>query len=109
MLMLYNRLREEKLIPIFMNFSDITTVHKRGSKLDPENERGIFRVSVLRSILMRMLYNEKYPIIDSNMSDCQMGGRKGKGCKSNIWIINGIIHEVCKSKKMKPVMLQIYD
>ena len=107
--MLYNRLREEKLIPIFMNFSNITTVPKRGSKLDPENERGIFRVSVLRSILMRMIYNEKYSIIDSNMSDCQMGGRKGKGCKSNIWIINGIIHEVLKSKKMKPVMLQIYD
>jgi hypothetical protein len=109
MLMLYNRLREEKLIPIFMNFSDITTVQQRGSKLDPENERGIFRVSVLRSILMRMIYNEKYPIIDSNMSDCQMGGRKGKGCKNNIWIINGIIHEVLKSKKMKSVMLQIYD
>ena len=43
------------------------------------------------------------------MSDCQMGGRKGKNCKSNIWIITGIIHEVLKSKKMKPIILQIYD
>ena len=38
-----------------------------------------------------------------------MGGRKKKGCKNNIFIINGIIHEVLKSKRMKPVLLQIYD
>ena len=38
-----------------------------------------------------------------------MGARKGKGCKMNIWIINGIIHEVLKNKKKNPIMLQIYD
>ena len=108
-LTMFNGLREKKLIVDFLNFANITTVPKKGSILDPENERGIFRVSVIRSILMRIIYNDKYPIIDKNISDCQMGGRKGKGCKSNIWIINGIIHEVMKSKKMKPVLLQIYD
>ena len=43
------------------------------------------------------------------MSDCQMGARKRKSCKNNIFIINGIIHDVMKSKKMKPVLLQIND
>ena len=38
-----------------------------------------------------------------------MGARKGKNCKTNIFIINGIIHDVCKSKRKKPVVLQIYD
>ena len=80
MLIMFNRLREEKLIPKFLNSPNITTVPKQGSLLNPENKRGIFRVSVIRYILMRIIYNEKYPIIDSNMSDCQMGGRKGKGC-----------------------------
>ena len=51
----------------------------------------------------------KYPTIDINISDCQMGARKRKGCKNNIFIVNGIIHEVLKSKRMKPVQLQIYD
>ena len=37
-----------------------------------------------------------------------MGGRKGKSCKNNIFIINGIIHDVIKSKRKKPVHLQIY-
>ena len=92
-----------------MRYSNITTVPKKGSRLELKNERGIFRVSVLRSILMRLIYNDKYPEIDENMSDCQMGARKGKGCKNNIFIINGIIHDVMKSKRMKPVLLQIYD
>ena len=39
-----------------------------------ENERGIFRVDLVRSSLMRMIYNDKYPEIDKNMSDSQMGG-----------------------------------
>ena len=43
------------------------------------------------------------------MSDCQMGARKHKSSKSNIFIVNGIIHEVNKSKNSKPVTLQIYD
>ena len=35
-------------------------------------------VSVIRYILMRVIYNSKYPDIDHNMSDYQMGGRKNK-------------------------------
>ena len=81
-----------------MNFTNITTVPKRGSRLDPKNERGIFRTPIVRYILMRLIYNMKYPTIDRNISDCQMGARKRKGCKNNIFIVNGIIHEVLKSK-----------
>ena len=108
-LLMFNKLRAKKLIPEFLNFTNITTVHKKGSRIEPRNERGIFRVAVVRSILMRIIYNIKYPIIDRNMSDCQMGGRKKKSCKNNIFIINGLIHEVNKSKNMKPILLQIYD
>jgi hypothetical protein len=43
------------------------------------------------------------------MSDCQMGARKGKGCRNNIFIVNAIIHDVMKSKNKKPIILQIYD
>jgi hypothetical protein len=92
-----------------LNYVNVTTVPKQGSRLLLKNERGIFRVAVIRYILMRMIYNTKYPTIDQNMSDCQMGARKLKGCKNNIFLINGIIHEVLKSRKMEPVVLQIYD
>ena len=102
-------MKKQQLIAKVMNVVNVTTVPKKGSRLLLKNERGIFRVSLLRYILMRLIYNTKYPIIEGNMSDCQMGARKQKSCKNNIFKINGINHEVMKSKKMKPVMLQIYD
>ena len=58
---------------------------------------------------MKLIYHENYQEIDRNMSDSQMGGRKDKGCRFNLFIINGIIHDVLKSKNQKPVLLQIYD
>ena len=72
------KLKRAKLIAKFMNISNITTVLKKGSRIEPKNER--------------MIYDMKYDIIDRNMSDCQMGARKKKGCRNNIFIINGLIH-----------------
>ena len=108
LLLMCNKIKKLRVIPEFMKFANITTVPKKGSLLNLENERGIFRVDVIRSILMRLIYNDKYPEVDKNMSDGQMGGRKGKGCRNNIFIINGIIHDVITNNK-KPVMLQVYD
>ena len=109
LLLMLNMLKKKKLIPIFLNYCNITTVPKRGSKTELKNERGIFRTPILRYILMRQIKNMKYRNIDRNMSDCQMGARKGKGCRNNIFIVNAIIHDVMKSKNMKPIILQIYD
>ena len=109
LLMMFNGLKKENIIPQFMNVANVTTVPKSGSKLEPANERGIFRVEILRSILMRLIYNSKYYKIDQNISDCQMGARKGKGCRTNIWILNGIIYENVKKKSKKPVAFQFYD
>ena len=109
LLMMFNKIRKESYIPKFMNFANITTVPKSGSLLELRNERGIFRVSVIRSILMNLIYDSKYPKIDSNISDCQMGGRQNKGCKNNIFILNGIINERMKSKEKKSLVFQFYD
>ena len=109
LLIMFNSLKRENLIPKFMNYANVTTVPKSGSRLELKNERGIFRVEILRSILMRLIYNSKYYDIDGNISDCQMGARKGKGCRTNIWILNGIIHENAKKKTKKPIVLQFYD
>ena len=58
---------------------------------------------------MNIIYENKYSEIDKKMSNCQMGGRRRKGCKNNIFILNGIIHDVLTSKKMNPVVFQFYD
>ena len=75
---MYNNLKEQGLIPKLMHIANITTVPKKGSRVVLKNERGIFRVSVIRYILMSLMYDSKYPDIDRKMSDCQMGGRRGK-------------------------------
>ena len=58
---------------------------------------------------MRLIFNRYGPTIDKNMSDCKIGGRKGMGCRNNIFMINGIIHDVLSSAKKSPVILQVYD
>ena len=109
LLLMFNELKSNQLVPSYYNYANITTVPKSGSRIEPKNERGIFGVPRIRAILMRLIYNMKYEQIDRNMSDCQMGGRKKKGCKNNIFVINGIIHETLRSKKNNAVVLQIYD
>ena len=46
LLLMFNKLKKEKEIPRFMNYANITTVHKKGPKIELKNQRGIFRVSV---------------------------------------------------------------
>ena len=58
---------------------------------------------------MKLIYNQEYETIEDNMTECNIGGRKGKGCRNHIFVINGIKHEVLSSVKKAPVMFQFYD
>ena len=108
--MLLNEIRNNCHIPEFVQWANITSLYKgKGEKLDLENERGIFIVTVLRSILMRLIYNDKYAVIDSNMSDSNVGARKNKNIRNHIFVVNGIIHEVLSSKKKTGIDIQIMD
>ena len=94
---IFNSIKEEGIVPDIMREAIITTIPKSGSKFELKNKRGIFKLNVLRSILLRIIYNRKYDIIDQSMSESNIGARKGKGCRNHIWIINGINHEVNSS------------
>ena len=105
-----NKIKEENYIPDFVRLADISTIYKgKGSKKDLINERGIFVVSIIRSILMRLIYEDYYPIIDESMSDSQIGAKKRKNVRNHLWIVHGIISDVLSSKTKKPVDIQILD
>ena len=105
-----NKIREEDFIPDFVRLADIATIYKgKGEKCDLKNDRGIFLVTIFRSILMRLIYLEKYDKLDSSMSDSQVGGRKRKSVRNHIWILNGVICDVLSNKKKTPIDLQIFD
>ena len=110
MLKLFNKIKQEYYIPEFIRHADVATIYKgKGEKCELENDRGIFLVTIFRSILMRLIYMDKYSIIDSCMSDSQVGGRKGKNVRNHIWILNGVITDVLSTKKKTPIDIQIFD
>ena len=105
-----NRMKSENYIPDFVRKADVTTIYKgKGDKFDLENDRGIFLVTTFRSILMKLIYIDKYSIIEENMSDSQIGGRKGKNVRNHVWVLNGIIADIISRKKKHPIDIQIYD
>ena len=58
---------------------------------------------------MKLIYFDKYSTINENMSDSQVGGRKGKNVRNHIWVLNGIISDVLATKKKTPIDIQIFD
>ena len=106
---MFNKIKSQGEIPSFMRKATVTTIPKKGSKLDLKNERGIFLVSSVRSIFMRLLYNIKKKTLDSHMSDSNVGGRQNKSGINHIWVINCIIHDQVSSVTKKPVVIQQYD
>ena len=68
---LLNRMKSEFDIPYFMKEVQITSIlkNKLKRKSDLSNERGIFNLNKVRSILDKLIYQDKYEHIDSSMSD----------------------------------------
>ena len=109
LLTFFNKLKEAGQIPTFMRRAVVTTIPKKGSKLKLENERGIFIVNSVRGILMRLIFNLKYSVIDSHMSDSNVGGRRKKSGINHIWVMNCVIHDQLSSVKKIPCVIQQFD
>ena len=74
-LILMNRIKTEQVYPEVLELCNITPIFKlKGNRNDFTYYRGIFRVSVLRSILDRLIYNDEYHNIDRNLTDSNVGG-----------------------------------
>ena len=58
---------------------------------------------------MKILHRRKAHVIDSNMSDSNVGGRKDKSSINHIWALNAIIHEQLSSVRKQPIVIQQYD
>ena len=76
--------------------------------MDLQNDRGIFIVNLLKSIFMKMVWGDVYDILDQNMSDSNVGGRRKKNIRNHLFIINGIINDVVNGKK-DAIDIQVID
>ena len=107
-LVLVNKIKAEQKIPEFMEFANIVSIYKgKGEKSSLENDRGIFIVNIMRSILMKLVYQDKYRIVDGNMTDSQIQARKGKNIGNHIFVLNAILNEAVQKKKSIDIL--IYD
>ena len=85
---------------------NITSLYKnKGSRKDYNNCRGIFRVTVLRSIVDKLLYNDEYQSIDAHLTDSNVGARRSR---DNIFVINTILNNTRK-RNLKDTDIHIYD
>ena len=108
LLMVCNKEKSQMMIPNFVTFTDITSIYKsKGLKSDLDNDRGIFRVSKVRSILEKLMYQDKYEIIDEAMSDSNAGGRRRRNIRDNLFVIYAAINESIRNKKS--IDIQFYD
>ena len=96
---MFNGIKTSLLIPTFLQSMSITRIWKhKGSRHQLSNERGLFCLSKVRSCLDKLLYNDVYDDIDSNLSSCNAGGRRGRSIRDQLFIIYGIINDVTNGK-----------
>ena len=60
------------------------------------------------SILDKLVYNDKYPTIDKNMSSSNIVGRRNRNIRDHLFVINSILHDI-KLNKHECVDIEIFD
>ena len=108
LLSLFNEIKNNLVIPTFMNRANITSIHKKGSRYDMDNQRGIFGLSVFKKIAEYLIFEDLYKDIDKGMSDSNIGGRKKRMAKDHLFVVYGIINDVVNGKS-EPIDIRVKD
>ena len=107
-LLLMNRIKKEQKYPDIFQNCDITSIYKnKGARNKFDNYRGIFRVPILRAILDRLIYNDEYQKIDDQLSDSNVGARKNRNIRDNLFVLNAITNSVVNGKE-DPIDVQLF-
>ena len=93
-LKLMNLIKTSQSYPIILEKCNVTSIYIKKSRRDFENYRGVFRVQILRSILDRLTYNDCYYTIDENLTDRNVGARKQRSVRDNIFVLSAITNSV---------------
>ena len=110
LLQLFNLVKKTQTYPSIFSSANISSFwKKKGDRSDLENDRGVFIVSKLRSIMDRLIYNDIYETVDANMSCSNIGARKRRNINDHLFVINGIINDVLNSQNSSNIDVQIYD
>ena len=108
-LKMMNKIKDDQIYPECLQLCNISSIWKRkGPRNNFDSYRGIFRVTIFRNILDRLIYNDEYSKLDENLTDCNVGARKERNIRDNIFVINAIMNSI-KNNKESDVDFQVYD
>ena len=106
---LVNRIKTEQVFPQCLQDCNISSIWKcKGARNLFDFYRGVFRVSVFRNILDRLIYNNEYHKVDSRLTDCNVGSRKLRNIRDHIFVLNAILNLVT-NKTEEALDCQVYD
>ena len=102
---LMNNIKKQQKFPQCLRARNITSLFKnKGSRKDLNMYRGIFRDTIFKNILDRLIFNDEYNTIEINLTDSNVGGRKNRNICDNIFVLNAIINSV---KKLNEAALDV--
>ena len=108
LLKVVNMVRAQQQYPTKLKYADITSVYKgKGKKSEMDNQRGLFNLVTIRSIIDKLVYIDEYDTIDTNLTDCNVGARKKRNIRDNLFVVNGVINSVI-AKDDKPVDIELF-
>ena len=104
-----NRIKSELSYPAILELCNVTNLYKqKGDKSSFNSYRGIFRAPVLSNILDKLIHNDEYETIDENLTDGNVGSRKRRNVRDNLFVMNAIMSQA-KNNKSEPTDISVYD
>ena len=73
-----------------------------------DNQRGLFNLVTIRSIIDKLIYIDEYKTVDDNLTDCNVGARKERNIRDNLFVVYGVINSVIQNYA-KPVDIELFD
>jgi hypothetical protein len=94
--------------PDIFQLSNITSIYKsKGREGDLNSDRGVFNVAKKGSILDKLIYFDKYHIIDQQMSSSNIGGRRNRNIHDHLFVIILMINDAIQNNES--IDIQIMD
>ena len=111
MMRMFNLMKKKQVYPSIFQPSNIKSFYKeKGDKLDLNNDRGVFNVVKVRSILDKLVYEDIYDQVDSTISCSNIAARRDRNIHNHLFVINGVLNDVQQNKNNSScVDLGIYD
>lgn len=88
---LFRRSIDEGIMPIVWKSAFITPIHKKGSRDCVEHYRPISKLCLLAKVFERIIYNQLYESIKSDLSPTQHGFLKQRSTVSNLLLLNDFV------------------